>query len=235
MTRATFVRMVPIVVVLSLVAAFFALGLQHKLSLETLRDNRAALLAFVDRHPLTAALGFAGAYTLVVALSVPGAAIFSLSGGLLFGLFEGAILNILSAAIGATLLFLLARYAVGDRIKARAGPFLKRMSEGFERHAFNYLLFLRLIPVFPFWAVNLAPALLGVPLRTFILGTILGIIPGTLAYTAFGSGLGLLFDAGAAVDPSTIFTPQRIALHVGLGLLALLPLVFQWVRNRRLS
>ena len=160
-------------------------------------------------------------YAAVVALSVPGAAIMTLAGGFLFGIVLGASLTVIGATLGATLLFLIARSAAGDFLRQRAGPFLARMSDGFSKDAFNYLLFLRLVPAFPFWAVNLAPALLGMRLAPFVIATALGIIPGTVVYTAFGASLGHVFDAGGQVDLKTVFSPTLIAALIGLGLLAL--------------
>lgn len=226
-------RVLPLFILASLFVAFFASGMHHQITLDALRDNRAALLLLVSEHPALATAAFLGAYILVVAVSLPGGTVMTLSGGFLFGLWTGALLNIVGASIGAILLFVIARYVAGDALKSRAGPFLKRMSAGFERNAFNYLLFMRLVPLFPFWAVNLIPALLGVPLRTYVIATVLGIIPGTLAFTSFGSGLGLIFDAGSEVDPSTVFTPTTIAVHVGLALLALLPIAIQAIMKRR--
>jgi uncharacterized membrane protein YdjX (TVP38/TMEM64 family) len=128
------------------------------------------------------------------------------------------------------LLFLVARSAIGDALRKRAGPFLTRMEEGFRRDAFNYLLFLRLVPAFPFWAVNLAPALLGMRLAPFVAATMIGIIPGTMVYTAFGAGLGQIFDAGAEVNLKDVFSPTLIAALIGLGLLALLPIAVRRLR-----
>jgi uncharacterized membrane protein YdjX (TVP38/TMEM64 family) len=180
---------------------------------------------------LLAAAVYVLCYAAVVALSVPGAAIMTLAGGFLFGVPTGASLTVIGATLGATVLFLIARFAAGDFLRRRAGPFLARMTEGFRKDAFNYLLFLRLMPVFPFWAVNLAPALLGMPLVPFVLATALGIIPGTVIYTAFGAGLGGVFDAGGEFDLADVFSPTLIAASIGLGLLALLPVAVKRLRR----
>jgi uncharacterized membrane protein YdjX (TVP38/TMEM64 family) len=232
MNKATLLkRWLPLVILSGVFAAVFAFGLDHYLSLDVLRDNRAALLAIVEDHPLATAAGFVLAYAGVVALSLPGATVMTLAGGFLFGTWLGTSLNVLSATMGSALLFLIARSAVGDALRKRAGPFLNRMEEGFRRNAFNYLLFLRLVPAFPFWAVNLAPALLGMRLTSFVAATMIGIIPGTIVYTAFGAGLGQIFDAGAEVNLKDVFSPTLIASLIGLGMLALLPIAMRRFRE----
>lgn len=220
-------RILPLVVLAALIGAVFALGLDRYLTLDALRDNRAALLKVVETNVVLAALVFVAAYAGAVALSLPGATIMTLAGGFLFGIPLGASLTVVGATIGAAALFLIARSAFGDILRQKAGPFLNRMAAGFEENAFNYLLFLRLVPAFPFWAVNLAPALLGMRLVPFIIATGLGIIPGTVVYSAFGAGLGEIFDAGGEVSLKNVLSPQLLAGLVGLGLLALLPIVIR--------
>ena len=227
----TWKRLLPLVILVILIGAAFALRIDKYLTLDALRDNRATLLTFVQENGVLAAGAFLLAYATVVALSVPGAAIMTLAGGFLFGIPLGVSLTVIGATVGATLLFLIARSAAGDFLRRRAGPFLARMSDGFSKDSFNYLLFLRLVPAFPFWAVNLAPALLGMKLVPFVIATALGIIPGTVVYTAFGSSLGQVFDAGGAVDLKSVFSPTLIAAMVGLGLLALLPVVLKRYRG----
>jgi uncharacterized membrane protein YdjX (TVP38/TMEM64 family) len=151
----------------------------------------------------------------------------------LFGVAIGASLTVIGATLGATALFLIARTALGDVLRRRAGPFLARMADGFNKDAFNYLLFLRLVPVFPFWVVNLVPALLGMRLIPFVVATGLGIIPATIVFTAFGAGLGSVFDAGKEVDLKSVLNPTLIAALIGLGLLALLPVAVKRIRERR--
>lgn len=220
-------RILPLVVLAALIGAAFALGLDRYLTLDALRDNRAALLKIVETNVVLAALVFVAAYAGAVALSLPGATIMTLAGGFLFGIPLGASLTVVGATIGAAALFLIARSAFGDILRQKAGPFLNRMAAGFEENAFNYLLFLRLVPAFPFWAVNLAPALLGMRLVPFIIATGLGIIPGTVVFSAFGAGLGEIFDAGGEVSLKNVLSPQLLAGLVGLGLLALLPIVIR--------
>lgn len=229
----TLKRLLPLVVLLALITLAVVLRLDRYITLDALRDNRTALLAFVAENRFLAGFVYVLCYAAVVALSIPGAAIMTLAGGFLFGVLIGAALSVVGATIGATVLFLIARSTAGDFLRQRAGPFLARMAEGFRKDAFNYLLFLRLVPVFPFWAVNLAPALLGMRLGPFVLATAIGIIPGTVVYTAFGAGLGNVFDAGGEVDLKTVFSPTLIAALIGLGLLALLPVAVKRFREKR--
>jgi uncharacterized membrane protein YdjX (TVP38/TMEM64 family) len=228
----SFKRLAPLLVLLALVATAFVFRLDKYLTLDALRDNRAALAAFVQSHRVGAALGFVLAYAAVVALSLPGATIMTLTGGFLFGVPLGAAVNVIGATAGASLLFLVAGSAFGDALRERAGPFLARLADGFRKDAFSYLLFLRLVPAFPFWAVNLAPALLGMRFPTFVAATALGIIPGTTVYSAFGASLGQLFDAGAEVRLKDVFSPTLIAALIGLGFLSLLPVVVRYMRQR---
>jgi uncharacterized membrane protein YdjX (TVP38/TMEM64 family) len=221
-------RFIPVGIICAVVIAFFALGLNHYLSVNALRANEARLRTFASEHALLAPLAFMALYAGMVALSLPGAAIMTIAGGFVFRLWIGALLSVVGATAGAVMLFVVARFVVSDALRRRAGPFIARMAEGFERNAFSYLLFLRLVPLFPFWAVNLAAALLGVPLRPFAVATLIGIIPGSLAYASIGDGLGIAVSAQARH-----VTPMTVGLRVGLALLALLPMVVQWLNRRR--
>lgn len=229
----TFKRILPLVVLGGLVAAAFAAGLHRYLTLDALRENRLALLDLVQNYGIWAGIAFMLAYAVTVALSLPGATIMTLAGGFLFGVPLGASLTVIGATLGATALFLIARSAIGDSLQRRAGPFLGRMAEGFSENAFNYLLFLRLVPAFPFWAVNLAPALLGVRLVPYVVATGIGIIPGTVVYSAFGASLGGVFDAGGDVSLKDVASPTLIAALIGLGLLALLPIALKKLAPKR--
>ncbi|MBI5162928.1 MAG: TVP38/TMEM64 family protein [Magnetospirillum sp.] len=226
-------RFLPLAVLVAVTAAILLLGLDHYLSLDALRENRQVLQDFVADHRIGAALAYVAAYAAVVALSLPGATVMTLAGGFLFGWAMGGTLAVLAATLGAALVFLIARSTVGDALRNRAGPFLRRMEDGFRTNAFHYLLFLRLVPAFPFWAVNLAPALLGMPLVPFVAATAIGIIPGTLVFAAFGAGLGDLFAAGTEIRLAEVLSPTLIAALAGLGLLALLPVAVRKWRERR--
>jgi uncharacterized membrane protein YdjX (TVP38/TMEM64 family) len=225
-------RLLPLAILVAAVVAVFALGLDRYISLETLARHREWLLAQVQGWYAGAALAFILVYAASVALSVPGAWILTLAAGFLFGTPVGAAFSVIGATIGATLLFLIARTALGETLRARAGPFLRKLEAGFRENAFNYLLVLRLIPLFPFWLVNLVPALLGVSLSVFVLATFLGIIPGSLVYAGIGSGLGSIFERGDQLDPRTVLMDPQVWLPlVGLAVLALIPVAYKKLRR----
>jgi uncharacterized membrane protein YdjX (TVP38/TMEM64 family) len=226
-------RLWPLAALALIVALVFALDLDRYVSFETLRAHREQLLAFVERHPFVAPLLFVCLYAALIALSIPGGAIMTIAGGFLFGTLLGTGLVVVGATVGATIVFLIARTALGDVLRAKAGPRVRRMEEGFRRDAFSYLLVLRLIPIFPFWLVNIVPAVLGVRLGVYVLGTFIGIIPGTLVYAGVGNGLGAVFEAGGTPDLGIIFSPEILLPIVGLALLALLPVAYRHLRGRR--
>ncbi len=224
-------RLLPLI---ALAVAFaFALSLQEHFSIDALREHRALLNAFVAENALLAALTFIGLYAVTTLLSLPTGAVLTIAGGFLFGITFGTLYVVVGATLGATAIFLLARSTLGDLLRAKAGPWLQRMEAGFSENAFSYMLVLRLIPLFPFFVVNLVPAFLGVSLRTYVVGTFIGIIPGTLVFILAGAGLGSVFDQGGAFTVESVLTPQIIAGLVGLSLLSLLPAVYKHVKARR--
>jgi uncharacterized membrane protein YdjX (TVP38/TMEM64 family) len=212
-------------------AAFFALDLHHYLSFHHLRVHRAQAMAYVAEHRVMAPMAFVLAYVIVVSLSVPVAAFMSVTSGFLFGAAMGASCNVIAATIGATLVFLIAKSAFGDPFRAKAGPFMRGMEAGFRRNALSYLLVLRLVPLFPFFVVNLVPAFLGVPVTVFIAGTFIGIIPASVVYSLAGAGLGEVFDSGSEFSAKGVLTPEVIAALIGLALLSLVPVVYKRLRG----
>ena len=206
--------------------AFFALGGQHYLSLETIKANRDALLSFADRH-FVAALAIAFViYAGATALSLPGGLVLSLAMGFIFGRWVGTVLVVIAATVGATLVFLAARYLFADAARKRLGALGERINAGFTENAFSYLLFLRLVPAFPFFLVNLAPAFTAIPLRTYVLATLIGIIPGTFVYVNLGQTLGRIESLQGLVSRETL-------LAFGLlGLFALLPVAWKKLKAR---
>ena len=223
-------RFLPLALLLLAIVAAFGLGLDDYVSFEQLERNRAQLLAFVERHPLLAPLVFMLLYAAVIALSIPGGAILTMAGGFLFGVTAATCYVVIAATCGATVVFLIARTALGDSLRHKAGPAMRRMEAGFRENALSYLLFLRLIPIFPFWLVNLVPACLGVPLRTYVLATLVGIIPGSLVYASVGNGLGAVFEAGGRPDLGIIFKPEIILPLIGLAVLAILPVAYKKIK-----
>ena len=130
-------------------------------------------------------------------------------------------------------MFLAARYALFDILHAKAGPALLKMEQGFRENAFNYLLVLRLVPLFPFWLVNLVPALLGVPLKTYVIATAIGIIPGTFVFASVGNGLGEILASGKTPDLSIIYDPEVLIPLLGLAVLALVPVLYKAWKARK--
>jgi len=227
-------RIIPLVIIVSGFVGFFAFDLDSYLSFDMLKQNREWLLGQVAENQLVMVLAFVGVYAAVVAFSLPVAAIVSISGGFLFGLWFGTVWNVVGATIGATLLFLAARTVFADILHSRAGPWFHKVEAGFQKNAFSYLLFLRLVPGFPFFVVNLVPAFLGVRLSTFVIATFVGIIPGGFVYTLFGAGLGAIFDRGDEFSVSQALTPEIVAGMAGLALLSLLPVLVRfWQAKRR--
>jgi uncharacterized membrane protein YdjX (TVP38/TMEM64 family) len=230
-------------------AAVIGLAWHQGLSPVSLLERRVAIDAFVGAHRIAALLAFTGIYAAVVALSLPGAALLTICGGIIFGGPAGGLAALVGATAGATVLFMVAKSALGGWLVRRAGPHAESVAAGFCADAFSYLLFLRLVPLFPFCLVNLVPAMCGVRLRTFVLATALGIIPGTFALAFFGAGLDSAVTAQVAAhraciaagragcklgfDPSAAVTPQLIAGLVALGLLALVPVVVKRLRAAR--
>ena len=230
--RPAWRRFLPLLLLVAALILVFATGAQHYLSFTTLRDHRAELQDLVARHAILAALLFILVYALAVALSVPGAIVLTMTSGFLFGTLWGAFCAVIGATAGATLLYLVARSAFGHSLRRRAGGVVRRLEAGFRDNALSYLLVLRLVPVVPFWIVNLAAAVLEVPLRTYLLGTFLGIIPGAFVYAQVGAGLGSVFDAGGRPTLAGVLTPQVLLALGGLAVLALVPVVYKQLRRR---
>lgn len=231
----SYAKLIPLALLGAGIAVFFALGLDKYLTFDALRQNRETLSRFVTEWPVASVTLFVLAYAGAVALSVPGALVLTLAGGFLFGLWEGTIAVVIGATIGATLLFLAARFVFQDALRDKAGPWLSKMEAGFNEDALSYLLVLRLIPAFPFFIVNLVPAFLGVSLRTFVIATFLGIIPGTFVFASIGAGLGSIFDSMQEFSLQGALTPQVITALVGLAVLSLLPVAYKKIKARRRS
>jgi uncharacterized membrane protein YdjX (TVP38/TMEM64 family) len=226
-------RLLPLLLLAAGLIAFFAFGLNDYLTFDTVRQNRVWLLQQVASSEFLATLAYVTLYVLVIAFSLPGGAVMTITGGFLFGQWLATAYVIVAATVGATILFLAARTALGDILRARAGPFLKKMEAGFQENALNYLLVLRLIPIFPFFIVNLVPAFLGVRLRDFVIATFIGIIPGTFVYATVGAGLGSIFDAGGQFSARNILTPEIVTALIGLSILAIIPVAYKKMKAKR--
>lgn len=209
---------------LAAVALLLALrftGLGEFLSLDTLARHREALSGFVAANALLAGAAFVAVYAVAVALSVPGAVILTLTGGFLFGALLGTGLTVVGATIGATGVFLFARVLFGENALDRFGAPAQRLAEAIRRNAGSYLLVLRLVPLFPFFLVNLVPAFVGVRLPVYVITTFLGIIPGTAVFSLTGAGLGNILDAGGTLDLRSVLSPEILAGLLGLAALSL--------------
>jgi uncharacterized membrane protein YdjX (TVP38/TMEM64 family) len=230
-------------------AVVFSMGWHRYLTLEGIAANRDALQAMIASNYVVAVLGYIGLYAAAVALSVPGASVLTLSGGLLFGWFFGGLWAITGATIGATAIFLIARSAFGESLRAKAGPWVTKLQAGFNEDAASYLLFLRLVPAFPFFVVNLVPALLGVPLWTYVATTFVGIIPGTFAFASIGAGLDSVIahaKTGYAacvtangppackltINAGSLVTRELLFAFAALGIVALIPVAVKKWRHK---
>lgn len=208
-------------------------GLLGRLSLEGLKSSRGMLLAFVHAHPLESLGLYAAVYVTTVALSLPTALILTLTGGFLFGPWIGGVTAAVSCTLGAVAVFLVSRLAVGDAVETKAGPRVHAVAEQIKKDAFFYILTLRLIPVTPFWLTNVAAGLIAIPVSTFAAATLIGILPVGLIYAGIGSGLDALFASGRALSLHALITPRILLPLIGLGVLSVLPVLYQRRRARR--
>lgn len=240
-------RLWPLAAIALIAAAIYGAGLHREISFETLVRHRAVIDGFVAAHESAAVAAFVGLYIAVAALSIPAGAVLTTIGGFLFGAVTGGLAAVLGATIGATIIFLIAKSAVGEHLLRRAGPRAAKFADGFRANAFSYMLFLRLVP-FPFWLVNLAPALFGVPLPTFVAATAIGIVPAAFAFAMFGAGLDSVVaaqqsayeaclaagrgDCHVAFEPRLLLTPQLLAALAVLAVLGLIPIVAKRIRAR---
>jgi len=226
-------RFLPLLVIASGFGAFFALGFGDYLSFEALSENRGRLLAWRDDNLLLAAAAFMATYAVLTTFSVPVGLWMTLAGGFMFGTVGGGMLSLSGATVGATAIFLAARYAFGDILREKAGAGIAKMEAGFRENELTYMFVLRLVPLFPFWLVNLVPAFLNVSTRTYVLGTFFGMIPGSLVYAGVGNGLGVVFETGAEPDLGIIFSPPVLLPIIGLALLSLIPIVYKKIKKSK--
>ncbi len=228
--RISLKRMLPLLII-AFVAAVGFFALKDVLSFEMLSENREMLNTWRDDNYILAVLTFVAAYIAVVAFSLPGATIMTLTGGFLFATFPGALFNVTGATLGAIAIFLAAKTGLGDALhkKLHDGKgedgFMAKMQAGLHKNEVSYLLLMRLVPAIPFFLANLAPAFLGVKLRNFSLTTFFGIMPGAVVYTSVGAGLGDVFARGETPNLGVIFELQVLGPILGLSILAALPIL----------
>ena len=219
-------RLLPLGILVGGLVAFFALGGPQYLNLETMRETLRGLDGWVQENLILALLAYMVFYALAVSISVPGALWFTIGAGFLFGPWLGTGVAVFGATVGATIIFLAARYAFADWVRAKFPGYVKKLQDGFSRDAFTYVVILRLIPALPFFGINIATALLNVPVRAYFFGTLVGVIPGAYVYATVGDAI-----ARAAADGvpsfSSLLTPEVIGAMVAFGLLAILPWAYK--------
>ena len=229
-------RFLPLLVIVGGLGFAYLMGWQRFFTLDFLAESRDSLTAFVMANYWLSTIGFTLLYAVAVAFSFPAASILTIFAGFLFGWLTGSIMVALGATAGATAIFLVAKSAFGDALRSKVGGRVKSLAEGFEKDAFSYLLVLRIAPVFPFFIMNIAPALFNVSLRHYVIATFLGILPGVLAYTYLGQGIGSVLDAAeaAGTSPSVgdLVTPEITIAFVALAVVAAIPVVIKKLRGR---
>jgi uncharacterized membrane protein YdjX (TVP38/TMEM64 family) len=241
-------RLCPLVAIVVVSVGVIAMGWHRQLSFETLVRHYEALRAFIALHEASAVAAYVVLYIVVVALSVPAGLYLTVIGGILFGAALGGTAALVGATIGSICIFLIAKSAIGEHLVRHAGRLAEKLAQDFRADAFSYLLFLRLVPIFPFWLVNLVSALAGVRLAIFAAATALGIIPATFAFAFVGAGLDSVIAAQQAAYRSclaagradcrltfhmnAVVTPELLAALAALGLVALIPVVVKRMRAR---
>jgi uncharacterized membrane protein YdjX (TVP38/TMEM64 family) len=243
-----FKRFGPLVVIAAVMLLVFAIGWHREVTVENIVALRDRFHVVLTEHRVASVLAFVALYIGAASLSLPGCPILTATGGMLFGWLVGGAATVVGATIGATILFLIARSAVGGMLNERAAPWLGKLRQGFKENALSYLLFLRLVPAFPFWFVNVAPAVLGVPLKTYVIATFFGIMPATFAFASAGAGLDSIIMAakaeyaqcvaerGAAackltIHASSLVTRELLLALLLLGVVALIPVALRRRRN----
>ena len=216
-----------LVLLVCAVALFFYLDLGRFLTLDALKANRQSLLQYYESHKVVTAAGFMAIYILQTALSLPGAAILSLAAGAIFGSLLGTVYAVIAATIGAALAFLVTRYLLRDTIINKFGANLEALNRELETRGFNYLLFLRLVPLFPFFLINLVAGLTRLPLRVFVLGTMIGIIPGGFVFVNAGASLATIESLG------DVASPRVLGSFALLGLFAIVPVIYGKLKQKK--
>jgi len=220
-------RWAPLIVLAVLMAAAFASGLHEKISLSVLQENKGAMLDAVAARPVVTALSFMAIYIVFVALSLPAATLLTLTGGFLFGPFFGTFYVVTAATIGATIIFFAAKTSLGATLREKAGGLYKRIEGNMNENAAGYLLFMRLVPVFPFFLVNIVPALFNVKPRTYILTTFFGIMPGSFVYVNLGGQLATIKNL------SDLVSMQTLLAFALLGVFALIPTLYKQIKGKK--
>lgn len=229
--KPLWLRLLPVLILVVALAAVLASGVWRNLNLETLQENQAALESFVAANLILAVLIYTLVYALAVSISVPGAIWFTIGSGFLFGPLLGTGVAVIGSTIGATIIFIAVRYAFADWARARFGNWVQRLQDGFSSDAFSYVLILRLIPVLPFFGINIATALLNVPLRAYVLGTLIGVMPLAYVYATVGSTISRA--AGGVPGLLDLLTPELIAAIAVFALVGFLPFIYKRLTGKK--
>jgi uncharacterized membrane protein YdjX (TVP38/TMEM64 family) len=224
-------RFIPLFILLVGLILFFSFRLYRYLTFDQLQKQHNFLKQWTSQNYVLAVLSYIFIYILAVAISIPGAVILTITGGFLFGVIFGSIYTVIAATIGATILFLAVKTALGSWIAKKTTQWITKMRNGFQKNAFNYLLFLRFVPLFPFWVVNIVPALFNMRLISFVIATFIGIIPGTVVYAGLGNGLEKLIASGKTPELNIIFKPEILLPLLGLAILSLLPILYKKLKH----
>lgn len=226
-------RFTPVLAIICAMALVIALDLDRFISLQALAENEIQLKQFVADSPILMGLAFIVLYTIVVALSLPVATVMTLTGGLIFGTLAGGFLTIIGATLGACGIFVATKTALGDSLRKKAGARVKQFEDGFAQNAVSYLLIVRLIPIFPFFIVNIAAALVGASFSIFAITTAIGIVPATFIYAGLGNSISVILAQGGTPNLGIIFNPEVFLPLTALGLLSLTPLLVRSFKDKR--
>jgi len=247
-SKTSWSRWLPLIAIGALIGLVFAMG-WHTYLIREIGLNIEAIKSYVETNRLISLLAFMVMYAIAVVVIPPLGSIMTIGGGLVFGALYSVPATVIGATIGATLLFIIVQTSLGQVLADKAGAWVDKLREGFRENALSYMLFLRLVPAFPFFIVNVVPGLIGVPLRTYVIGTFIGIIPGTTAYALLGEGAGSVFananteykacvaaNGADACNYSLSFadlvTTELLLAFAALGVVALIPVVVNWFKKR---
>jgi len=218
-------RWLPLILLFGAICAAYAFDLHHGISLESVKEHKEEIQRYGDMHPIIAPLVFMLVYIASVSLSLPIATILTLMGGFMFGLVKGSLMVVTSATIGASVIFVIAGSSLGNALRDKAGSLYKKIEKNMNDNAVGYLLFVRLVPVFPFFLINIVPALFKVPFRVFFLTTFFGIMPASTVFVYFGQQLGEIDNI------KDIVSPQMLLAFVLLGVMSLVPTFYNIIKN----
>jgi len=233
--KKSFKQFIPIGIILIFMGIIYLLATLDIIDLEIIRKQHAIIKKFVLKHKILSPILFTLAYIVITALSIPIGSFVTMLGGYLFSPILGTVYVVIGATVGASLIFLAARYALSNFFRKKAGSFIEKLQKGFQENSINYLLFLRLVPLFPFWALNISLAFLNVSLLNYVWTCFVGIIPGTFVYASAGSGLGEILAMGEKVNLSAIFNWKLRITLIGIAVLVLIPVFYKKIRKKKID